>query len=182
MTRRIGLPGALPLVLALLASSASATTVRFLVAEPEEERFHGDSYVLPLEDPEAIAHARALVAEGPSAGAPIAVARIAAGPDGVNRDLLAPGEPLWSWHVTEFVGFADLTIEVQDGWPGYVEQDVEGWIANTDGTIGFWSYTVVEELETLPEPAPSALGAAALAGLGTLRHARGRRGARGALS
>lgn len=116
------------LLCALLAASpVGAVPLLFLVAEPPGGIFHGDSYVLPLEDPGAIAHARDLIARrAAQAGAPIAVARIAAGADGVNRDLLAAGEPPWSWRVTEFLGFADFTIEVLDGWPGYVEQDVDG--------------------------------------------------------
>jgi hypothetical protein len=90
------------------------------------------------------------------------VARIAAGADGLNRGLRAPGEPLWWWHVTSFEGFADSTIEILDGWPGYVEQDVAGWIANANATIGFWTYTVVEELGPVPEPARPALVATGL--------------------
>ena len=159
---------------ALLATApaASAGRILFLVAEPAGHVVHGDSYVLPLDDPDAVAHARALVASGPLAGAPIAVARIAPGADGVNRDLRAPGAPAWSWHVTGFEGFADTTIEVLDGWPGFVEQDVAGWIANTGGAIGFWSYTVVEEL---PEPAAERLALVSLAALaGAARRAGNR--------
>jgi len=112
--------------------------------------------VLTLTAQADIDHARDLIARGAAAGATIAVARIAAGPDGRNRNVRAPGEPLWSWHVTSFEGFADAAIELCDGWPGYVEQEVGRWIANTNGTICFWSYTVVEEL---PEPG-AALGIA----------------------
>jgi len=132
----------------LVVSAADAETVYFLVAETSPA--HGDSYVLPLSDPADIQHARDLIRLGPAlAGAPIAVARIAAGSDGINRDHLSPGLPEWSWHVTQLDGFADFTIEILDGWPGFVEQDVPGWIANTNGRIGFWTYTVVAEL-----PAP----------------------------
>jgi len=126
--------------------AAVADTTWFVVSEADPDGPHGDSYLLPLEDPADIAHARDLVANGPSVGAPIAVAAIAAGPDGVNRDVLAPGKPAWSWHVTEFLGFADNTIEILDGWPTFVEGDVEGWIANTNGQIGFWGYTVTAEI------------------------------------
>ena len=78
------------------------------------------------------------------------VAQIAKGEDGVNRDYLAPGEPLWSWNVARFDSFADISIELIDGWPTFVEQDVDGWIANTNGYIGFWSYTVVAEVTAVP--------------------------------
>ena len=148
------------------ASPTGAAPIEFLVAEPPGHEIHGDSYVLVLSDPADIAHARDLIAKGASAGAAIAVVKIAAGADGRNRDVRAAGEPLWSWHQTGFAGFGDFAIELCDGWPGYVEQDVERWIANTDGTICFWSYTVVEEL---PEPG---LGVGVAAGAGLLAAAR----------
>jgi hypothetical protein len=128
-----------------LAHSSQAESIRFLVGEIGEPNHH-DAYVLPLSDPAAIAHARELISAGPGAGAPIVVARIAKGANGVNRNSLAPGSPPWSWHVTEFESFVDNTIEILDGWPTYVEQDVDGWIQNTNGYIGFWQYTVVAEL------------------------------------
>jgi hypothetical protein len=72
--------------------------------------------------------------------------------------------PLWNWHVVGVDGFFGTTAEILDGWPTFVEDDVSGWIANTQGKIGFWSYTVVEEL-AVPEPSGlllAALGALAL--------------------
>jgi hypothetical protein len=146
-----------------VASAAAAAPIEFLVAEFPGHEVHGDSYVLVLEKSADIDHARALIEKGAAAGATIAVVRIAAGADGRNRNVRAPGEPLWSWHQTSFEGFGDAAIELCDGWPGYVEQDVDRWIANTNGTICFWSYTVVEEL---PEPGVAlgiAMGAGSLA-------------------
>lgn len=131
------------------ACAVAETTRWFIVGELPGQVVHGDSYVLPLTDPTHIAHAEALIDQGPSAGATIAVANIAPGADGINRDHLATGAPQWSWHVTDFQGFADVTAEVLDGWPGFVESDVQGWITNTGGTVGFWNYTVTAEV---PEP------------------------------
>ena len=49
-----------------------------------------------------------------------------------------------------------------DGWPTYIENDVAGWIDNTDGNglgqpggggvghIGFWNYTITAELTGPP--------------------------------
>jgi hypothetical protein len=128
-----------------VTDACRAETIRFLVGEVGEP-FHRDSYVLPLSDANAIAHARKLIALGPEAGPPIVVARIAEGVNGINRDYLAAGSPPWSWHLTEFIGFADFTVEILDGWPTYVEEDVDGWIENTDATIGFWQYSVIAEL------------------------------------
>jgi hypothetical protein len=151
------------LTLSVLALSVAALSARpledhaahdcpvyFIVAEWPGLIFHGDSYVLPLTDPKDIAQARRLIAEGPEIGSAIAGARIAAGADGINRDYLAPDAPAWSWHVTEFLGFTDSTLEILDGWPGYVEHDVEEWIRMTDGMIGFWAYTVIAELGAQP--------------------------------
>jgi hypothetical protein len=127
------------------AAASRAETIRFLVGEPSDP-VHGDSYVLPLSDAAAIAHARQLISTGPEAGASIAVAHIAKGANGINRDYLSPGEPACSWHVTEFDGFYDFTAEILDGWPTFIEGDVDGWIDNTQGMVGFWQYTVIAEL------------------------------------
>src|SRR5262245_6634005 len=83
-------------------SETRAAPVQFLVSEIGEP-VHHDSYVLPLSDPAAIAHARDLIRIGPSAGETIVVAAIAAGSDGINRNYLALGAPQWSWHVSEFL-------------------------------------------------------------------------------
>jgi len=147
-------------IFAGIPSTAAAQTSYFLVAERQDAAVHGDSYVLPLSDPAAIAQARALIDAAPGALPSIVIAHIAAGADGINRDHLATGAPAWSWHVTGFEGFSDFAIEILDGWPTFVEQDVQGWIANTGGTIGFWTYTVVAELPAVPEPTGGALLAA----------------------
>lgn len=169
--------GVLALALSLVGAAPASALTWFVVAESPAlgACVHCDSYLLPLADPEAIAHARALVESGGTAEAPIVLAEVEAGADGHNRDVLAPGEPPWSWHVSGFQGFVDLTAEIYDGWPGFVESDVEGWIENTraapgePGVVGFWNYTVVQEL---PEPGPLAASAAVVCALALLRRAR----------
>jgi hypothetical protein len=142
--------------LAIFAASATrADLVYFQVAELPGHEIHRDSFLLPLSNAADIAHARELIQAGPEqAGETIVFADIAAGADGINRDLLAADQHLWSWHVTQFTGFGDFGIELLDGWPSFVEQDVTGWIKNTNGKIGFWNYTVVSELPAPPEPRP----------------------------
>ena len=152
---------------------ANAATVYFVVSEIDPNKPHRDSYVLPLESSNDIAHARDLITNGTSAGSPIAVAHIAEGADGINRNILAAGEPLWSWHVDQFQGFADATIELIDGWPTFVESDVQGWINNTNGVVGFWSYTVTAELTPVPLPTAALfLGSSLISLMVTGRKAR----------
>jgi hypothetical protein len=147
----------------------AADPVFFLVGELPDAQIHYDSYILPLTDPTDIQHARDLISQGPGIGGTIIFADIAKGSDGINGDYIAPDTGPWSWHVTKFNGFGDFGIELLDGWPTFVEQDVDGWIANTNGQIGFWNYTVVRELSTVPEPA--ALGALGIIAL-LMRRAR----------
>ena len=141
------------MILAALATLALSTTqvtpIQFVVSEVGTAQ-HNDSYILPLTDPTHIRLARDKVYYGPGLDK-IVVCQIAAGSDGMNRDVKAPGEPLWSWHVTEFLGFAELTAEVMDGWPGLVESNVQGYVQSG---IGFWTYSVTEELGAGPSAPP----------------------------
>ena len=164
-------------VLLCCAGPTIAGPAYFLVAERPGAKWHQDSFVLPLHDEQHIVHARDLIARGlDAAGESIVFARIAPGSDGINRNLFASDQPLWSWHVTHVHGFGDLGIELIDGWPTFIENDVPGWMSNTAGEIGFWSYTVVSELGGYPAiipppaaavPLPPALPAA-LATLGAV--------------
>jgi len=132
-------------------STTGAPPSYFVVAEFPGHELHHDSYILALTNTDDIAHARALISSEPELESRLVVAKIAAGPDGINRDYRKKTAPPWSWHVTEFLSFAEHTIEILDGWPTFVESDVDGWIAGTSGAIGFWSYTVVDELPLAPE-------------------------------
>ena len=121
-------------------------TVYFLVGKTFS---CGDGYVLPLDNPDDIAHARELVKYGPRAGQQIVVAKISRDVNGinVNRNYCVSPAPSWSWYVTEFLGFADRTIEILDGTPTQVE---DGTFAGN--RIGFWTYTVRKELGTDLDP------------------------------
>ena len=130
----------LAVIAVLICTCPTLATQYFQVSRFVTSGQPDQAYVLPLDDPFDIAHAEQLIAKGPSVGSPLVVAQIADG--SINRDTLAAGEPLWSWPVTQFQGFADFTIELCDGNPQFVENDVAGWIDNTNGQICFWSYTV----------------------------------------
>jgi hypothetical protein len=119
----------------------------FVVARPEMYPLFGDSYVLPLTDPEDIALARNIVAGGFA----IVVATVTTGDGGYNRDMLAPEGHRWSWHVSEFQEFAAVAAEVCDGNPTMTEGEARNWAPGEETTICYWSFTVVEEIDcTVP--------------------------------
>ncbi len=128
---------------------SQSPTAYFLVAQPMLYPIGlGDSYILPLTDPDDIATARTLIT---SRRFKIVSAVITVGPDGINRDMLAPDMPEWSWHVTEFGGFADVAPEYCDGNPTSTESEVQNWSEGEEGLICYWSYTIVAEVtESVP--------------------------------
>lgn len=144
-------------ILGIMSFDVFAATVDFVVAEMQGNETYYDSYVLTLSNDSDIAHARDLINNGSSIGGALIVADIAIGSDGKNRNYLQPQEPLWSWHITSFSGFADFTAEILDGTPTYVENNLDWWMLNTGGTIGFWNYTIVSEIESSVVPLPSAM-------------------------
>ena len=151
-------------LLALTSQAVRSETVYFLVSEFPDAIEHGDSFVLPLDQPDDIAHARDLVRRGRAAGRALIDADIVAGADDINRNILVPGKPAWSWHVSQFNDFADISLELVDFTPTMIEEDVQGYINNTGGGnvdndgdgqpdgnatvghIGFWNYTITHEL------------------------------------
>jgi hypothetical protein len=141
-------PLAKVLAFAILASirapHSRGETARFVVGVPPgyAPDAYFDAYILPLSDPADIAHARDLIEFGPGIGEPIAVANFQYTSDGINRNAYELFPTPWSWHVSEFLGFADLTAEILDGSPTAVEEHPEWFPAG----IGFWSYTVIAEL------------------------------------
>lgn len=146
----------LPIVLMAITSCKDDTKetpdpdpalVYFLVAETNP--VHGDSFILPLKSESDIDQARQMILDGES---PIIVASISRNDNdhySLNKDI--PNNRKWSWHITEFLGFADNTIEILDGWPEYVEENYSDWVKTTKGDdgkgrIGFWNYTLVREV------------------------------------
>jgi hypothetical protein len=127
-------------ILSVICLASQVSGIEYFIVAEIGEPFFNDSYVLPLSVPSDIAHARDLIEYGPGIGQAIVVAGIF-GWDGWNRDYQQPGAPAWSWSVA-FLEFADFTAEIFDGWPTAVEEGIF-----MEGTIGFWSYTVVAELE-----------------------------------
>lgn len=154
-------------------SACQAGVITFVVGEIDP--LHHDSYIIQIDDLDTVRlnHARSLITwvqsgaiPTQSPGATIVFANIAAGADGVNRNALSLGEPLWNWRTTGPVNFVDITAEIFDGWPTFVEQDISGWIQNTNGRVGFWGYTVVREISSVPEPSGLVLVCVGLALMG----------------
>lgn len=134
------------LVSVIGGQTARAETVYFVVGEVYP--YWGDSYILPLSNPMDIAHARYLIEYGPNMPENIVVAEIEyTNPMGINRNFYFEGKPAWSWQVSNFISFADITAEILDGSPTQVEEGIF-----SGGVIGFWNYTVTQELGTDLEP------------------------------
>jgi len=100
-----------------------------------------------LTDPEDISRAESII--NGTRNSRIVNARIARGNgDGnyLNKDLAGSGR-VWSWHVVEFFGFVDVTAEIYDSWPTYVEEHLDEWMQQNNGIIGFWAYTVKRKVD-----------------------------------
>ena len=79
-------------------------------------------------------------------------ARVGPGKDGINRNYVDPTFPEWSWHVIEFLRFADYTLIILDGCSIDVENDPVRYRGDDprQGVIGFWNFTIVRELGPVP--------------------------------
>ena len=101
------------LVLAGCSTEPEPVVATFQVAGDE-------TYKIELATPELIEHAQALLDGQDVAAIPLGT---------VIRDDAGPNEP-WSWHIDPAtLEFADMTIEVCDGLPSYVE---DGTVTSPD--------------------------------------------------
>lgn len=100
------------IVTAVLVSGAGIGTDRNPVATFQVAG--GETYKIELATPELVAHAEALLAGEPVAAIPVGT---------VVRDDPGVNAP-WSWHIDPAtLEFAEITIEVCDGLPSYVEDE-----------------------------------------------------------
>ena len=100
----------LVLPLLLLAGCAPTTTAHNPIAVFEVAG--QETYKIELATPELVQHAEDLLAGKPGAAIPLG---------NVVRDDAGVNAP-WSWHIDPAsLEFADMTIEVCDGLPSYVE-------------------------------------------------------------
>ncbi len=119
-------------------------TVYFVFGEPAPLRRAG--FVLPLTRSNDIAHVRAWMKDlqHPPGGRSIPLFRIAAGADGINRNYLVLGAPLWSWHVVEFVDFNAGIVGTLGISADYVEQNLDEWLQLFHGYTAFFQEPLYE--------------------------------------
>lgn len=130
----------------ITADDSGIQTVYYLVSENVVN--HNDSFILPLSNPEDIAFADKIADGSERTRIIVGVIQPGSG-DGIylNRDLLDPDKRIWSWSVVKFEKFADVTAELYDGWPGYLEENLSDWMVQKDGSIGFWNYSVKRRVD-----------------------------------
>ena len=113
-----------------------------------------ESYIIALTDSLQIEHARMIISNPEIVSDKIILAKIIPQNGTENyQNIDLNSNTVWSWRVDEFIGFVFTTIEIYDGWPGYIEEDLNRWFQNTSddpnsGVIGFWGFTVLEEIDS----------------------------------
>ena len=134
--------------------SCLAETNYFLVNPLPGTRL--ESFIIPLSKPEDIAHAREQIAKGSETqelNRPIVGVKVLGGRDGINRNYSDPTLPQWSWHVSEFLEFADGAADAVATYPSYLEINFD-WAhrTNTDDAViaGFLGHRVARELGPVP--------------------------------
>jgi hypothetical protein len=117
------------LVLSACTLAPNAPMSAIFVVEVVDERFK-----VLLTRAETIQQARELMESGESR---VLMGRLAAGDGGFNLG--------YDWHLEpESVGFHDVAMELCDGLPSHVEENVQYWLG-TVGTYCPWSSRIVAE-------------------------------------
>lgn len=122
-----------------------------------------ENFVVPMTTPVMIQETLEQIRNPQSAR--LLVARIEKSQSGTNRDFSSATKTPWSWRVQEAQNYADFAHISCNGTPQIVEERLNAWMLETGGTICFWNYRVVRELNSweitqspswLP-PAPASL-------------------------
>jgi hypothetical protein len=125
-------------------------SVYFIVGGP----FEGptNSFLLPLTNQADITKARKIVAARstgwfPGVYDPKPGVWIQTGSDGTNRDVLAPGQPLWSWHVAGLqMWYSAQLFESPYSYPFQVERDVIAGTFQAGAPVSFLECGLIAEL------------------------------------
>lgn len=169
-----------------LASSCQAQAqppVYFLSAGPRisQAQFSPDaaeyeSFVVPVRDPNQIAHIRSLIQR---AQYPVVNVRIQPGNDGINRDFYSPGAPAWNWSVAEllsvqggprnvFLGPGPGPLpEESYGSVSMIAADPHAWIAKHGNELAQQWFPLTTEVNPFKTPAPPDPDAPVMANLST---------------
>lgn len=134
----------------LLATGVqSAPPTFFLVAPPVSGSEIRESFVVPLTRDDQITQARDILSH--KTDATIVIVDTVYGSDGVNRNHLAEGFPLWNWHVQQVVGFAHSVAGTLDFRPSHLESGSTPWPPEIPTMrIGPSIMTIVKELGPTP--------------------------------
>lgn len=105
-----------------------------------------ESFVVPMKDPQLIQDTLEQIRQPDLAR--LLVARIEKSRSGLNRDFSSPTKAPWSWQVAEAQNYADFAHISCNGTPQIVEERLNAWMTETGGTICFWNYRAVRELNS----------------------------------
>ena len=128
-------------IAALLLASCSSSDpdpegAQFTVRACQEAGMAGETFRVRIHDADVIEEAEQILASGEQR---IITGPLRRGDGGIN----AP----WSWHLDpDSIEFADLTIELCDGCPHMVEEDLDYWI-DTVGRYCPWSTELVARVD-----------------------------------
>lgn len=103
-----------------------------------------ENFVVPMTEPAIIQQTLDQIRD--PLAARLLVARIEKSLAGTNRDFSSPTKTPWSWRVIEAQNYADFAHISCNGTPQIVEESLNAWMHDTGGTICFWNYRVVREL------------------------------------
>jgi len=143
-------------LVALCSQRLVAETAYFVVSYPPcDTNYFGpettNAYILPINQPADIVKARLLAATCgayPGGGSFRPLFMLGVGGDGTNRNVALPAQPLWSWHVSEFVHWTGFTSpEYPYTHPWEIERDVlNGTLTNGTQLTLKGYYTVIAEV------------------------------------
>ncbi len=117
------------------AAADEQESVSFEISHPT----HGETFIVRTSDPAVIASARAELARPFEQRALHPTGVLVRGDGGYNA--------AWSWRLAEDDWrLAEISMEVCDAWPGYVEANLDRWLSEV-GSFCPWSSRVSRELE-----------------------------------
>lgn len=103
-----------------------------------------ENFAVPMDEPSLIQQTLEQIRDPLSAR--LLVARIEKSLAGTNRDFSSATKTPWSWRVIQAQNYADFAHISCNGTPQIVEERLNAWMLETGGTICFWNYRVVREL------------------------------------